>query len=181
MTSTTNRLIVVLVLTVALTGGLFWLILQLQERAVALEEVLQTIANKAAVEREYAALSALLDQTADERAQVADYFVQGQAGSIAFLERIEALAAANAVALTSPRLTTGDSPALGVPVLQLTYSLDGPQLAVETFIAQVEQLPVGSYLQDLSLATRTEAGSAPRMTGTVTIHAIITDITETEL
>jgi len=159
-----------------MAAGLLVVVLQLQSRAVALEEALQTIANQAAVEREFAALSELLERTSQERAQITEYFVVGQAGSIAFLDQVEALAAAEAIELTNPRLTTGESTSLNSPVIQLTYNFAGTEVAVNRFIALLEQVPVASYLAALSFAIQEPPGGAPQVTGSFTIHAVTTNL-----
>jgi hypothetical protein len=175
MTATTKRLIIVLLITLGMAGGVLTVVLQLQSRATDLTEALQTIANQAAVEREFAALSEVLERTSEQRAQIANYYVVGQAGSITFLDQVERLASAGGVELTNPRLTTGESEALATPVIKLTYNFSGPQAAVDRFITQLEQLPVASYLDSLSYTIQLQPGGIPEAEGTVTIHAVTTE------
>jgi hypothetical protein len=177
MTATTRRLIVIVCITIALAAGLFVLLLDLQSRAVALESALQTIANQAAVERTHTILSEVLENTAAERAEVAKYFVYGQEGSVDLLNQIEVLAATHGVELSNPRLTTVESAALNETVLQISYTVSGPQPAVETLLSQLEVLPVASYLDTVAYTIDRPVGSVPTINGSFTLHAV-TIITE---
>lgn len=172
MTATTKRFIFILVLTLVLAGGLLWVLLQLHQRSVALSDTLQTIANQAAVQREFAALSELLTRTENDRTSISQYFVVGQPGSITFLNQVEALAAARSIELTNPRLSPGESEALAVPIIALSYDFSGSATAVAALIAQLEQLPYASYLQSLSVTTQEQPAGAPLSTGSFTIHAV---------
>lgn len=173
MTTTTRRLIFITCITLALTAALCIVLLDLQRRAVALESALQTIANQAALERAYATLSDVVENTATERTKVADLFVYGQEGSIALLNQIEVLAATHGVELSNPRLTSVESDALNETVLQLSYTISGPLPSAETLLAQLEQLPIASYLDTVSYTIDRPVGAVPNMNGSFTLHAVI--------
>ena len=54
--------------------------------------------------------------------------------------------------------------------------MSGQLAAVERLLAQLEQLPIASYLNNVSYTIEQSAGAAPTATGAFTLHAVtITD------
>ncbi|MAZ29756.1 hypothetical protein CL655_00525 [bacterium] len=177
MTATTKRLLIVSLITAALVGALVWLLLRLQTNAAELRVALQTIANEAAVEREFLAVSELLDDTTEQRAALSGLIVDGQQGSIDFLTYIETLASARGVTLTGTRLETAEQPTLKTNVITLSYNFSGTTTAVDAFLTQLEHIPYASYLESLTLnRQRGTAGSPEETTGSLTLQVVVTNI-----
>lgn len=171
MRTTLQHSLLAVLFTIVLVGGLALLLYQLNERAAALESVLQTLANESVVEQEYLTLSRLLENTTAEREQIASYLIDGQSGSIAFLTTIENLAVANAVTLTNAQITTTASEHFNTSMLELSYDMQGSTVAVNRYIALLEKLPYASYLDRVTLSQR-----GAETTGRFTLYVVVENI-----
>lgn len=110
--------------------------------------------------QQLSALELLAKNTSDERARLASYIVPDQ-GVIAFLALVESVARAHRVVPNTESIAT--SPLQGeilFEALEVKLSLSGSLPNIQAVIAQYESLPYQVRINDLSMGTGGQGGSA---------------------
>jgi hypothetical protein len=173
MTSTTRTSIIVLLLTLGLGSGLGALMWYLNQESVELRAQLQAIRNQEAVEQAYRSLSLLLEQTATDRAIISEQIIDGEQGTIAFLNKVEALARQYQVELSGADLQTAVQEDLDIEVLRLQFNFSGPTVSTKEFIQTVEQFPYASYIDTLTYSEQEAGTPEATLSGQLTLLAAI--------
>jgi len=176
MTATTKRFFIILCLLIITTAALLMLVRQLQLQRVALVEALQTIENEAAVARTAKSLTAVLEESKDERAEIASYVLNGEAEAITFLTTIEDLARLYQVELSSTRLETAMNDTFKTPVVIISFSFLGPRASTEAYLTALEVLPYASFVERSTLVADTDEAGRAFLRGDLTVQAAVQNI-----
>jgi hypothetical protein len=158
-------------------GALWWFYTMVGDKAVLLEDVLQSLANEAALNRDQEILLELLSTTQIERETLNSYIINGDAGTIAFLSDMDAFAAARDLDLTTENLQVVAQGRAPFNALTMTYQVKGSEASVQSFLAALETLPYASEISRVELIRVNEAdGSQPQTQGRITIAISVTDL-----
>ena len=137
----------------AMVVGATWFFLHLNETAQTYQAQVQLIADTNERERTRDQLEMILLTSAEERAELEEYFLD--VVQIAqFLELVEGYAADRSLVIESRDLYTTPPDDLNIATVRIPYEVYGPRPAVTDFIEMMETLPYHSDMQ--SLRTRAE-------------------------
>lgn len=176
MRTTLQHLTIMSLVAAVLLGGLLWSLHLLYGQATELRAALQTIENEAAVNQAYRSLSELLDATAADRNALARYVVDGEAGTVALLDELEALAAQWQLALDTTKVETETANALNTETLLIDLAVTGRPQYVRSFIALLETLPYASYLRNVSYTTSRSSPQARQTSAQLTLVVAISNL-----
>lgn len=155
-----------------LSGGMFgsslWYV---SSQGALLTERAQAVADHTTQAKTYQGLERLLDDSTNERQQLHE-FILTEAATIDFLADIERVAAQSGVTITTDTLTVAEAKSFNTLTVQ--FSIEGEAGPVAAMIQILETLPYKSYVDSLSLTTRSSA--TPPVTAVVRLAVSLANI-----
>lgn len=162
-----------LLFAVAAAGGVWWLWVTVDSFGEELRNQMQTIANEAAFENQYAQLLTMVEESEAERTTLSTFILKDEDDTIALLSQLDDIAARQGVTLETQKLDveeTGEQ----FNQLILSYRLKGTEAAVMNMVRLFETLPYHSEIVALNIdRKRTESESITDVTAGITLNISI--------
>lgn len=164
--NSTNKLLTVSLICLGLSGSLVaYLWFYLEDRGSKLQADLQTVHDRDELEREYKRLQELLEKTATERAELENYVVSGENGTVAFLSLMDEIAAELGIELSTDELKVETTDEPGFDELFVRFSFKGQESQITRLVTIFETLPYHSRLRALELLRTYNADSGSWLMG----------------
>jgi len=158
MSPSTIRIIgISLVLFIAATGALAFMLLQSQQQGEQLVAQLATLDEQRAQEESYYRLRRIAEESADDRTQLRSYFFSSESESIDFLNTVERLAPAAGVTLKTDSLNLIEDAKDGTQWVEIGFSFEGSRSRVQNFLTVLEELPYVAKIVTVSMTATNQA------------------------
>lgn len=155
----------------ASASGLYFMWVSVDGFGADLYESVQAVTNERAFDTQYSELQSILEETEVER-QVLDTFVlQDDSDTIALLSKIDEIAFAQGVVLTTNNLKVVES-TTDFNDLAVSFSIEGDETGVFNMVRMFETLPYHGRITNLDV-NRSSEKTTNRVTSKVTISLLL--------
>lgn len=161
-----------LVFLVCAGSALMGLVWYLNAQAAELSSILYTIAEQNMVNDQYNSLSETVENSAADREALETVVIAGEAGVVAFLSEIDALAAQYNVELETSELKVNAEAGQMFKELALKVSVQGSQNGVNGFLESLEVMPYAKRITALRVSELT-SGDGATTYGMAGLHVVM--------
>jgi hypothetical protein len=120
-----------------------------------LDVQVQVIADSAALVKQYAELTAFMNETAVDREQL-EQFILHENDIISFLSEVETTGRSLGLTIQTTNLTTQKNPTSAFDTLRVSLTFSGSERAVFTFLELMENLPFAQQIPSFSFSNNAE-------------------------
>ena len=173
---TTAYLLSAIVFVVAMTAANVLFSFYIENQSEVLTERQQAVADEQALVSERAQIRSVLEDTTEERAELARYILDGDDDTAAFLSDIDDIAERLVIELSTKQLEVSEEEG-DFDVLTVSFDVSGTESAVRTLLQMFETLPYVSEVTVVSLQRSFDPLIGIRsLRGSVTIELSITNL-----